>query len=225
MSKVLILTNDFQLKKFLELSLKFNGFVAHFVDDSAGAWKFLEEAYFDFIIIDFQLSKESGLAFFKSLRQFGANIPVLMVGEGEFDEFMLKDLSPDNYSYILKPFKFRELRQIINSLINGIKEESYHFSLRDLRIDATRGVVILKDNIFLLGKMEIQIFLALAKKAGAVVSSQRIKAILEKEGTIYRGTPFYHISKLRNKLRMIVGDSIVIKIISGEGYRLDFKTT
>lgn len=225
MSKVLILTNDNQLKRLLELSLKFNGFVAHFVDDSAGAWKFLEEVYFDFIIIDFQLSQESGLAFFKSLRQFGTNIPVLMVGEGEFDEFILKDLSPHNYSYILKPFKFRELRQIINSLLNGIKEEYYHFSPRDLRIDAARGVVTLKDNIFLLGKMEIQIFLVLAKKAGVVVTSQRIKSILEKEGPLYRGTPFYHVSKLRNKLKTIVGDSIVIKLISGEGYRLDFKTS
>jgi len=73
--------------------------------------------------------------------------------------------------------------------------------------------------------MEIQIFLVLAKKAGAVVTSNSIKSILEKEGTLYRGTPFYHVSKLRNKLKTIVGDSIVIKLISGKGYRLDFKTS
>lgn len=223
MSKVLILTNDLQLKKLLDLSLKFNGFVVHFVDDSSGAWKFLEEVYFDLIIIDFQLSKESGLAFFKSLRQFGSDIPVLMVGEGDFDEFILKDLSPKNYNYILRPFKFRELRQKINSLLNGCEEEKYHFSPRDLRIDVARGVVCLKDNIFLLGRMEIQIFLLLAKKAGAVVNTRRIKSILEKEGSNHHGTTFYHVSNLRNKLKGVVGDSIVINFIKGEGYRLEFK--
>lgn len=224
MTKALLLTNDSSFRRYVNLTLSCSGFIVHCVSDSAAAWKFLKEVRFDFIMIDYQLSEESGLAFYKSLRQFGTNIPVLMVGEGAFDEFMLKDLSPHNYDYLLKPFKFDLLRTKITKLLQMDEASERLVSFGDLKIDVRQQLVMVKDRFIQLGKMEMKVLMLLAKKTGEVVAPGKIKSILESEENLYNMTPFYYVSKLRNKLKTFAGEAFDICLIGNEGYRLEFRT-
>jgi DNA-binding response OmpR family regulator len=224
MTKVLLLTIDTTLKKFVDLTLKYNGFTVHSASCSADAWVFLKEIRFDFIMVDYSLKEESGLAFYKSLRQFGTNIPVLMMGEGIFDEFMLKDLSPDNYDYLLKPFKFRELKMKINALMQMTNESETLLSYGELKIDARQQLVMVKDKILQLGKIEMRILILLARKTGEVVDPKKIRKLLEAEGNFYNMTTFYYISKLRQKLKEFAGEAFEISLIKNQGYRLEFRT-
>ncbi len=224
MSKVLILSNDSSLKKFVELTLKYNGFIIHGSSNSAEAWSYLKEIRFDFIMIDYRLTEESGLAFYKALRQFGTTIPVLMIGEGSFDEFMLKDLSPDNYDYLLKPFKFRELKLKINTLMQMNKEAAGLLTYGDLKIDVRQQLVMVKDKILQLGMMEMRILVLLARKTGEVVDPKKIKRLLESEGNLYNMTTFYYVSKLRQKMKQFAGEAFEISLIKNQGYRLEFRT-
>ncbi len=223
MTKVLLVSHDSSLRKFINLTLKFNGCTVHSAFDSTCAWKFLKEIRFDLIIVDYQLNQESGLAFYKSLRQFGASLPVLMVGEGAFDEFMLKDLSPTNYDYLLKPFKFCELKLKINSLMQATNGEEDVLTFGDLRIDVRQQLLILKDQILQVGKIEMRLLVLLAKRTGNIVDPKRIKKLLEAEGNFYHMTPFYYVSNLRHKLKQLAGDAFEITLIKNEGYRLDYK--
>lgn len=224
MTKALIVTSDSSFKRYVNLTLSFNGFTVHSASDSASAWKHLKEIRFDFIMVDYQLSEESGLAFYKSLRQFGTNVPVLMIGEGSFDEFMLKDLSPDNYDYLLKPFKFDALKVKINKLLQMNAASERFVSYGDLKIDVRQQLVMVKDRFLQLGKMEMKILMLLAKKTGEVVDPKKIKNILDSEGNFYNMTPFYYVSKLRNKLQSFAGEAFDISLIGNEGYRLEFRT-
>ncbi|MBA2403674.1 MAG: response regulator transcription factor [Bdellovibrionales bacterium] len=223
MTKVLVLTNDSTLQKFVNLTLQYNGFTVHSATDSAAAWIFLKEVRFDFIMVDYQLKNESGLAFYKALRQFGTSIPVLMLGEGIFDEFMLKDLSPDNYNYILKPFKFRELKMKINTLLQMNKESEELLSYGEFKIDVKQQLVMVKDKILQLGKIEMRILMLLARKTGEVVDPKKIKKLLEAEGNFYSMTPFYYVSKLRTKMKQFAGEAFEINLIKNQGYRLEFR--
>ena len=224
MTKALLLTTDSSFKRYVNLTLSFNGFTVHSASDSAGAWKHLKEIRFDFIMVDYQLSEESGLAFYKSLRQFGTNVPVLMIGEGTFDEFMLKDLSPDNYDYLLKPFKFDALKAKINKLLQMNTTSERFVSFGEMRIDVRQQMVMVKDRFLQLGKMEMKILMLLARKTGEVVDPKKIKNILDSEGNFYNMTPFYYVSKLRNKLKTFAGEAFDISLIGTEGYRLEFRT-
>ena len=223
MTKVLILSKDSTLLKFVNFTLKYNGFIVETVSDSAAAWQFLKQVRFDFIMVDYQLNDESGLAFYKALRQFGTNIPILMVGEGLFDEFMLKDLSFDNYDYLLKPFKFKELKKKITSLLHMVNEKEEFVSYGDLRIDVRQQLVIVKDRILQLGKIEMRILMLLAKKTGEVVDPKKIKKLLEAEGSFYGMTPFYYVSRLRIKLKQFAGEAFEISLIKNQGYRLELR--
>lgn len=224
MTKILLLTNDSSLAKFVDFTLKHNGFIVHSVANEREAWTFLKEVRFDFVMIDYRLTNESGLAFYKALRQFGTMIPVLMVGEGAFDEFMLKDLSPDNYDYLLKPFKFRELKIKINTLLQMNKLTEELVSYGEINIDVRQQLVMVKDRIVQLGKMEMKILMLLARKTGQVVDLKKIKRLLETEGNIYNMTTFYYISKLRQKMKKIAGETFEISLIKNQGYLLEFRT-
>ncbi len=223
MTKVLLLSNDSSFKRYINLTLNYNGFTVHTAEDSSSAWKHLKEIRFDFVMVDYQLSEESGLAFYKSLRQFGTNVPVLMVGEGSFDEFMLKDLSPDNYDYLLKPFKFDALKVKINKLLQMNAASERFLTYGELKIDMKQQLVMVKDKFLQLGKMEMKILMLLARKTGEVVDPKKIKKILEAEGNFYNMTPFYYVSKLRSKLQTFAGEAFDISLIGNEGYRLEFR--
>jgi DNA-binding response OmpR family regulator len=138
---------------------------------------------------------------------------------------MLKDLSPDNYDYLLKPFKFRELKIKINSLMQMNKETEVLVSYGELKIDVRQQLVFVKDKIVQLGRMEMKILMLLAKKTGQVVSPKKIKKLLDAEGNLYNMTTFYYVSKLRQKMKQLAGEALEISLIKNQGYLLEFRTT
>ena len=110
MNRILLLTPDLLLKRKVVRMAKEDSVLIQTAAESVFAWRLLKEYAFDLVIIDYQLHEESGLSFYKAIRQMGLSLPILMIGEGDFDEFMLKDLSPDYYDYLLKPFNSKELQ-------------------------------------------------------------------------------------------------------------------
>ncbi len=223
MSKVLLVTNDSSLTKLVDLTLKYNGFSVQSATQSDAAWSLLSQIRFDLIMLDYNLKNESGVAFYKSLRQLGTSIPVLMLGEGELDEFILKDLSPDHYDYLMKPFKFRELKIKINALMKKEDDVNDFISFGEFQVDVKQQLLMVKDRILQLGKLEMRILLLLAKKTGEVVSPQKLKKLMESEGNFYNMTTFYYISRLRNKMKQFAGEVVDIVLIKDQGYQLQFR--
>ena len=223
MSKVLLITNDSALTKLVDLTLKYNGFIVQSATHAEAAWALLSEVRFDLIMLDYNLKNESGVAFYKSLRQLGTSIPVLMLGEGELDEFILKDLSTDHYDYLMKPFKFRELKIKINALMKQEDDVNEFISFGEFQIDVKQQLLMVRDRILQLGKMEMHILLLLARKTGGFVSPQKLKKLMESEGNFYNMTTFYYVSRLRNKMKQFAGEVVDIVLIKDQGYQLQFR--
>jgi DNA-binding response OmpR family regulator len=223
MSKVLLVTNDSSLTKLVDLTLKYNGFIIQSATHAETARALLSEVRFDLIMLDYNLKHESGVAFYKSLRQLGTSIPVLMLGEGELDEFILKDLSTDHYDYLMKPFKFRELKIKINALMKKERDVNDFISFGEFQIDVKQQLLMVRDRILQLGKMEMRILLLLAKQTGGVVSPKKLKKLMESEGNFYNMTTFYYVSRLRNKMKQFAGEVVDIVLIKDQGYQLQFR--
>lgn len=220
MSKILIVSNDSNLKKSVSLNLGLYGFTVNTAVNSSDGWKLLHEARFDLVIIDYQLRNESGLAFYKSLRQFGTSMPVMMMGEGVFDGFMLKDLSEVNYDYVIKPFNLETLKLKMNLLMQTNLNLEGVRSFSGFRVDIKQQLLIIKDNIVQLGKMEMKIFMLLAKKSNGFVDPKKIKRILNSEAPFYNMSTFYFISSLRSKIKKIAGDAVDICLVQNQGYQV-----
>lgn len=207
MTKVLLMSNDSSLSNFVNVTLRYNGFTVHTAANAAAGWKFLKEVRFDFIIVDTELRDQPGLGFYKSLREFGASIPVLMVGECAFDEFMLQELPSDNYDYLLKPFKFETLKAKMNHLLQMNLESERIISYGPLRVDVRQQIVVVKDKIVQLGKKEMKIMVLLARMAGGVVD-------LSNTATLNS------ITKLRKKIKKVAGKTFDISQIQNQGFKL-----
>lgn len=223
MTKILVLSNDRSLKNLVEVTLKFSDLNLYLAESSKQAWKLLDNTFFNLILVDFELKHESGLAFYKAIRQFEKNIPVIMIGQGRYDELILKDLSLEFYDYILKPFKFTELKKKINKLLNNYDLDNAPVNSCGLIFDFKKGMVIIKDKIIYLTRLELRLLMLLTKKAGNVVSLKKIKLHLEKEEKMHQLCCSYLINRLRKKLEKGIGESIQIISIRNEGIRLVLK--
>lgn len=116
MANILLISNDLNFSKAMDMTVKSHGMTIQLATGSKEGWELLKNRKFQLILVDYQLNGESGLAFYKSIRQIGINTPALMIGECAFDEFMLKDLSQENYDYVIKPFEFEILKEKMDHL-------------------------------------------------------------------------------------------------------------
>lgn len=223
MTKLLLVSNDSSVEKQIGVSLKHNGFIIHCTSFAEEAMKYLKEIRFDLVMIDVHLLDGSGHGLFQRLRQSGMTLPILMLGECEFDEFMLRDSVGKETNYMIKPFKFRELRKKVNTLLSHRSPADAMVTFGELKIDVRQQLVMVKDQIVKMGKTELRILMLLARKTGDVVEMTRIKSLLEGEGSLYNMTTYFYISKLRNKLKQLAGDTLDIMMINDQGYQLIYK--
>lgn len=222
MTKVLIVSSDHPTKTALFKNLSYNGFIVHTTAFSSDVWKYLEEINFDFILIDLYLIGESGLALYKSLRQFGFKIPIMMIGEGDFDEIILKDLSHQHYEYIIKPIVYSDLKTRINRLINPRLQDDSFFTFGEYKIDRKQQILHFKDKLVNLSKMELDILVLLAQKSGDIIHPKKIAKMFEKQNINFSMSTFYYVSKLRQKLRKMGCHALDITFIENEGYKLAY---
>lgn len=222
MTKVLIVTSESSVRKSSEMALKDKGLIIRSTNHSTAAWHLMDKIDFDLVIIDFQLKRESGLAVYKSLRHRYPELPVLMLGEGKFDEFMLKDLSPKAYDYLLRPFSSKELYEKISGLVDLTETHDTLLTYGELRIDMKQQLVVIKDKFRQLGKVEFKILLLLVRKTGEIVDPKKIKAMLQDEDDICHLSAFYYINRLRMKLHHLADGALEIALIKGQGYRIVF---
>jgi DNA-binding response OmpR family regulator len=146
-----------------------------------------------------------------------------MVGQGEHDEFILKDLSLDSYDYILRPFKFKELKTKINLLLNNQEILNSPVRRDKLIIDLKNGIVTIKDQIIQLSRTELRLLMLLSKRDRDVVDFKKITKLLESEKKTIQISPLSIINRLREKLKRKLGESIEIIQIPNVGIRFELK--
>jgi DNA-binding response OmpR family regulator len=136
-----------------------------------------------------------------------------MIGEGDFDSFMLTNFVSSQMNFLIKPFKFRELRKKVDTLMRTSQSSEKYLRLGEIKIDLRQHLIMAKDRMVHLGKTEMQILTMLARKTGEVVELPK-----------YRMTSFYYISRLREKLSKLAGGQFEISFVGKEMYRLSYKS-
>lgn len=220
MSKVLIISNDKATSGLIQKTLYYSGFTTHAARDSDGAFRLLGEIRFDFLIVDMELKDESGLAFYKAIRKLGNKVPIVMMGEGDFDLFMLTDLSEESYDFIMKPMNFDVLRRKINAIMAHSVYQDKWVNFGDLRVDRRQQLVSFRNKIIQLSSVEIDLMVLLAQKSGKVIHPRKLAKLLESEGRSYAMTTFFYISRLREKLTKLGDEALEIAFIKDEGFKL-----
>lgn len=174
MTKILILTKEIQLSRSLNYALTFNGFIVECVYSSQMAIKYLQEINFNLILLDFNFKASNGIQFYQELQKLNCDIPVIVMGESYEEVSIVENMYSGMCDYILKPFHLTELKMLVNKQLERIIYKSRPIIFGDLKIDVSRSLVTVKNQLITLGKKELEILILLSRKAGKIVSSDAL---------------------------------------------------
>jgi DNA-binding response OmpR family regulator len=219
--KLLVVEDDAKIAGALRRGLTAEGFSVEVAADGVeGLWRARESSY-DLIVLDVMLPGRNGYRVCADLRQAGDPTPILMLTakDGDLDEAEGLDTGADDY--LRKPFSFPVLVARIHALLRrAALGEPPPLAVGDLSLDLrTRRVSRGRTEVELTAR-EFDLLAYLVRRAGSVVSKQRILAgVWDDE---FEGDPNVvevYVARLRRKLDEPFGRRS-IETVRGAGYRV-----
>ncbi|WP_349584208.1 response regulator transcription factor [Leuconostoc citreum] len=225
MSKVLIVEDEENLAKFIDLELKHEGYeVETVLDGRSGLDSALENNY-DVILLDLMLPELNGLEVARRLRE-SKKTPIIMMTarDSVIDRVSGLDYGADDY--LVKPFAIEELLARIRSLLRRIAIETESsdkhraiINFKDLRIEKENRIARRDDQIINLTKREYDLLLTLVENINVVQSrEQLLKEVWGFDSEVETNVVDVYIRYLRNKIDDPESKASYIQTVRGTGY-------
>ncbi|CAM4153695.1 response regulator transcription factor [Lacicoccus alkaliphilus] len=220
MKHVLVIEDELNLARFIELELKHEGYaVTLSADGEDGLEKALKQDY-DCILLDLMLPALNGLEVCRRIRK-AKNTPIIMItAKGEtYDKVVGLDYGADDY--IVKPFEIEELLARIRVMLRRNSESESHnrvLSLHGVSIDTSAYRVTIDELELELTKTEYELLHLLFKNVGIVLKREQIlEDVWGYDSEVETNVVDVYIRYLRNKLKPFDKHKI-IETVRGVGY-------
>lgn len=233
MSKhVLIIEDDPDIARLIQLQLKDIDCESEVVDDGRDGLHRAIEADFDLIILDLMLPRMDGLSVCRELRTQPGYIPVLMLTakSAELDRVLGLEMGADDY--LTKPFSILELTARVKALLRRVEALSQQnsqqmdvdapeqLSANDLFVDVQRRFVSVAGKEVALTAREFDLLLHFMRNPGRVYErSQLLDSVWGYNHEGYEHTVNSHINRLRAKIEADPGKPRYIVTVWGVGYQ------
>ncbi len=219
---VLLIEDDLRLAELTKEYLEQHNIV---VSIAADGDKGLQEAVmhsYDAILLDLMLPGRDGISVCQRIRE-NSDVPIIMItarGE-EADRILGLELGADDY--LPKPFSPRELLARLRAVLRrskGFHSSAHHAVKRgDLQLDPGTFTAKLNDQTLDLTSYEFHLLLAMAERAGQVLSRERLMELARGNAEeAFDRSIDVHISRLRQKLGDDPRNPTRIRTIRGVGY-------
>ena len=218
---ILIIDDEIQIRRLLEISLSANGYNTIFASDGKEGLTSAATQHPALIILDLGLPDTDGLELLVKLREwFAKPIIILTVRNSEDDIIVALDHGANDY--LTKPFRSGELLARIRSALrlSNEKAESPVLEFGSLSIDLVNHVVRKSNEIVKLTATEFSLLSLLARNQGRVLTHQFL--LKEVWGYSYLEQTQYlrvFIAQLRKKVEDNPAKPELLITESGIGYR------
>ncbi|WP_209400256.1 response regulator transcription factor [Pseudozobellia sp. WGM2] len=227
MKEILIIEDDLEIIKLLEIHLTDLIYNTSKATDGAEGLKMALEKDYDLILLDLTLPTMDGVEICKRLRSTKQTPVIMLTAKSEeIDRVLGLEIGADDY--ITKPFSIRELLARIKAVLrrtNKIidsKEESSAMAFEGLRIDVDKRKVLLRDNKIELSPKEFELLVLMAANPGRNYSRTELLNIIwgyNFDG--YEHTVNSHINRLRAKIESDMANPTYILTTWGVGYKFN----
>lgn len=221
MKKVLIIEDEQNLARFIELELKHEQYDVDITYDGLSGLNKALQQYYDIILLDLMLPEMDGLEVCQRIRT-QKDTPIIMItAKGEiYDKVVGLDNGADDY--IVKPFEIEELLARMRALVRRYGEESHTntdiINIDGLIIDKHAFSVSFESQNIELTKTEFDLLLVLAENKNHVLQREQIlDHVWGYESAVETNVVDVYIRYLRNKLKPI-GKQKLIETVRGVGY-------
>lgn len=191
------------------------------------AVRIVKETLLDLVVMDIMMPEMDGVEALKEIREI-SNVPViLLTAKGEEMDKII-GLSEGADDYITKPFQPLEVRVRVKSqlrrytALGGRKGTNHVLRHGGIEMDDEKKQVLLDGDEISLTPTEYQILKLFLEHPGKVFSPTEIYTYVWKEDVVgSEGTVAVHIRHLREKLEIDPAQPRYIKVVWGQGYRLE----
>lgn len=219
--RALLVEDDTRLSTLLVEYLGGHGVDVDVAIDAKRAFAKLSESTYDVVLLDLGLPDADGLDVCRTIRAT-SRVPLLMITArgDETDRIVGLELGADDY--LSKPFSPRELLARIRAVLRRAAPDVVAGQLRvgDLFIDAEQRRVTLGTREVELTGLEFDLLLALARRAGRVVSRDAMMELAGRSESVGERTVDVHVAKLRAKLGDDAKAPKLLRTVRGVGYLL-----
>ncbi|MDH5741629.1 MAG: response regulator transcription factor [Nitrospira sp.] len=224
---ILVIEDDRDIARLLELHLHDGGYDVHVAEDGAtGLKQALSHAY-DLIVLDLMLPGMEGLEVCRNVRTKPNYTPILMLTakSTELDRVLGLEVGADDY--LTKPFSIRELLARVKALFRRMEaleaqrapDKLHMIQTGDLMIDVEKRKVTLCGNAIDLTAKEFDLLLQFAQHPGRVYTrSQLLDLVWGYAHAGYEHTVNSHINRLRAKIERDTSHPQYILTVWGIGY-------
>lgn len=219
MPNILIIEDEQNLARFLELELKHEGYDVNVKSDGLnGLEKALDED-FDCILLDLMLPGLNGLEVCRKIRR-EKETPIIMITakDATYDKVIGLDYGADDY--IVKPFEIEELLARLRVIIRRHSSNSLSniIETHGITVDLSAYKVIIDNTEVDLTKTEFELLKLLIENENIVLKRETIlDKIWGYDNEVETNVVDVYIRYLRNKLKPFKLEKI-IETVRGVGY-------
>ncbi len=219
---ILVVDDEAQIRRLLELILQSNGFAARFAETgNEGVVKTASERP-ELVILDLGLPDMDGLEVLKKIREW-SSVPILILSVQSSENDIVSCLDSGADDYLTKPFRTGELLARMKTAMRhrrALQEEAV-FVFGDLQVDLSARVVKKNNEVVKLTATEYSLLTLFVRNAGRVLTH---KYILEQIwGPTFAEEAQYtrvYVGLLRKKIENDPANPKIILTEAGIGYRL-----
>lgn len=220
--KILLIEDDAQIARFIELELEHEGYQIQKYDNGYDGINAVKAEEYDLLLLDIMLPGIDGMEVCRQLRDF-SDIPIIMLTAKSELEDKVEGLDIGADDYLTKPFEIEELLARIRAHLrrkDGNVESDNSLKTADVEIKLDAHIVKRAGQEIELTKKEYDLLVYLIKNEGIVVS--RDKLLNNVWGYDYTGETNIvdvYIRYLRSKIDDPF-DQKLIHTVRGVGYVL-----
>lgn len=225
-SHILIVDDDPDIRKVLEILLKEKYFVSQAADGPSAIACLRANPQIDLVILDVMMPGMSGYDVCTELRKL-SNVPILFLTARTAEDDRLTAYSSGGDDFLSKPFSPGELTAKVVSLLRRYREyrgkPDIGLSLGELEVDlASRSVKRLGVPVALTDT-EYSILEYMLKNRGRTVTAPELYEAVWKEKFLAGSgnTVMVHVLNLRRKIEESPSSPKIIRTVWGKGYQID----
>lgn len=222
-AEILIIDDEIQIRKLLEIALDSNGYKTFFAVNGKEGIALAANHQPDLIILDLGLPDEDGQIVLKRLREWYKK-PILILTVKNTEEEIVKALDNGANDYLSKPFRTQELLARIRTALRNLNQNENEpiIEFGEISIDFTSRIVKLKNEILKLTTTEYNLLSILVKNEGRVLTHHYL--LNQVWGSSYSDQTQYlrvFVAQLRKKIEKDPNRPKYIITESGVGYRFN----
>ncbi|HJV45052.1 MAG TPA: response regulator transcription factor [Bacillota bacterium] len=222
MRRVLIIEDEKNVARFIELELKYEGFEATVSMDGREGLEFALNEEWDMILLDLMLPTLNGIEICRRVRAV-KNTPIIMLTARDSVIDKISGLDSGADDYISKPFAIEELLARIRTILRRVenvqsKIETLTLTYDDLQLIPDARIVKRQDDTIDLTRKEFDLLHSFMKNINRVLTRDMIlELVWGHENDVEANIVDVYVSYLRNKLDSNNKEHY-IETVRGTGY-------